>query len=407
MLHPFLWLLLLSVTMLVGSFLFGSIPLSTKLSEAKLRHLTAIGVGLLIGTSLVVIIPEGIETLYSQSDEAAYHRYPSAAAGDPLASSWQPERLPAQPFTIDRPLAATLADDDALAHTSSGVAKHVIIGWALILGFAVMFVIDQFNTLFKPSLSSSTHTPLPMDDDMEVEMGDDNMRMANLQNTQGDASTSHHAQPDASSAPSPVSTMTTTTTSTSMPSNAVNTGGTSPLVNGHGHGNSTKSMTPTIGLIVHAAADGIALGASASHPSLSMVVFLAIMLHKGPSAFALTTVLLSEGFSRTLVRKHLLLFSLAAPTGAITTYILLNLTSPENVPLETWTGFLLVFSGGTFLFVAMHALQELMPHAHANHHHHHHPSAKHRPAPSLDRSHVLCIFLGMFLPVILNMGHSH
>ncbi|CAO3650205.1 unnamed protein product [Cunninghamella blakesleeana] len=168
----------------------------------------------------------------------------------------------------------------------------------------------------------------------------------------------------------------------------------------------SHSMTPTIGLIVHAAADGIALGASATHPKLSMVVFFAIMLHKGPSAFALTTVLLAEGFSRLEVRKHLLLFSLAAPTGALTTYIFLAMTtSPDDhFSLEYWTGILLLFSGGTFLYVAMHALQELQQQSSSSsssyHHHHHHDE-------KLDRSSVICILIGMILPMILNLGHSH
>ena len=51
------------------------------------------------------------------------------------------------------------------------------------------------------------------------------------------------------------------------------------------------SITATLGLVVHAAADGIALGASATtqHLQMEMIVFFAIMLHKVfdkyPSAF--------------------------------------------------------------------------------------------------------------------------
>lgn len=45
---------------------------------------------------------------------------------------------------------------------------------------------------------------------------------------------------------------------------------------------SGKGMTATIGLVVHAAADGIAMGAAAStaRSDLQIIVFLAIMLHK-------------------------------------------------------------------------------------------------------------------------------
>lgn len=43
-----------------------------------------------------------------------------------------------------------------------------------------------------------------------------------------------------------------------------------------------RTFTATLGLLVHAAADGIALGAAAttSHSEVEMIVFVAIMLHK-------------------------------------------------------------------------------------------------------------------------------
>ncbi|CEJ03157.1 hypothetical protein RMCBS344292_17145 [Rhizopus microsporus] len=147
------------------------------------------------------------------------------------------------------------------------------------------------------------------------------------------------------------------------------------------------NATPTVGLIVHAAADGIALGASVSDPQLSMVVFFAIMLHKAPSAFALTTVLLNQGLSRARVRKHLLMFSLSAPLGAIVTYFSLQFVYTLH-NLNYWTGLLLLFSGGTFLYVAMHAIQE-------------------SDDEQQKQKRVSCILLGMVIPFILNLNHSH
>lgn len=43
-----------------------------------------------------------------------------------------------------------------------------------------------------------------------------------------------------------------------------------------------RSVTATLGLVVHAAADGVALGAAAttSQADVELIVFLAIMLHK-------------------------------------------------------------------------------------------------------------------------------
>lgn len=45
---------------------------------------------------------------------------------------------------------------------------------------------------------------------------------------------------------------------------------------------SEHGLTATIGLVVHSAADGVALGAAAStaHHDVEIIVFLAIMLHK-------------------------------------------------------------------------------------------------------------------------------
>ena len=51
---------------------------------------------------------------------------------------------------------------------------------------------------------------------------------------------------------------------------------------GRSSGRGAVSWTATLGLVVHAAADGIALGAAATtnQTDVEMIVFLAIMLHK-------------------------------------------------------------------------------------------------------------------------------
>ncbi|VDO63554.1 unnamed protein product [Onchocerca flexuosa] len=50
--------------MFVGSFLAGLIPLAFSMSEKRTRLLSTFGAGLLVGTALSVIIPEGVEALY-------------------------------------------------------------------------------------------------------------------------------------------------------------------------------------------------------------------------------------------------------------------------------------------------------------------------------------------------------
>jgi zinc transporter 9 len=85
---------------------------------------------------------------------------------------------------------------------------------------------------------------------------------------------------------------------------------------------------------------------------LEAIVFLAIMLHKAPAAFGLSAVLLRAGLAKRQARGHLIVFSLAAPVGAIVTWILLNVLGSEGAGgegIQWWTGVLLLFSGGTFL----------------------------------------------------------
>lgn len=55
---------------------------------------------------------------------------------------------------------------------------------------------------------------------------------------------------------------------------------------GHCHQQDTcKGLNATLGLVIHGAADGIALGASSrsGSGSLGLIVFMAVLVHKGTS----------------------------------------------------------------------------------------------------------------------------
>ncbi|KAF5101912.1 hypothetical protein D0Z00_000567 [Geotrichum galactomycetum] len=125
----------------------------------------------------------------------------------------------------------------------------------------------------------------------------------------------------------------------------------------HQH-DSVKSTS--VGLVIHALADGIALGASVAteNSALEAIIFLAIMVHKAPAAFGLAAVVLQAGgVSR--AKKTLAIFSLSAPIGAILTYLVITiLGSSDTALIQWWTAILLIFSGGTFLYVAVHVMQE-------------------------------------------------
>lgn len=116
----------------------------------------------------------------------------------------------------------------------------------------------------------------------------------------------------------------------------------------------SRSVSTTTGLVIHAAADGIAMGASSStsNARLGFIVFFAILIHKAPAAFGLTSVLLRQGLSKRAARGHLLVFSLAAPFGAIATWLLIAVlggSKLDGANGQWWTGMLLLFSAGTFL----------------------------------------------------------
>ncbi|KAK6039875.1 hypothetical protein COOONC_22620 [Cooperia oncophora] len=85
------------------------------------------------------------------------------------------------------------------------------------------------------------------------------------------------------------------------------------------------------------------------------------MLHKAPAAFGLVSFLLMEGIDVRSARKHLLVFSFAAPFAAVVTFAVIESLGRDSLwSSESSTGVLMLFSAGTFLFVAtVHVLPEL------------------------------------------------
>ncbi|KAG0436005.1 hypothetical protein HPB47_018202 [Ixodes persulcatus] len=162
-----------------------------------------------------------------------------------------------------------------------------------------------------------------------------------------------------------------------------------------------SSVTATLGLIVHAAADGVALGAAATTSNLDTEAV-------APAAFALVSFLMHEAVERTTIRKHLLIFSLAAPLLALITFFAINRGATESIGSLHATGVALLFSAGTFLYVAtVHVLPELVV-RHSNHQ----GDARGRGgAPSSDgftKTDVLTIVVGALMPVLLTLGrHGH
>jgi solute carrier family 39 (zinc transporter), member 9 len=123
------------------------------------------------------------------------------------------------------------------------------------------------------------------------------------------------------------------------------------------------------------------------HTHLEWVLFFAILLHKAPTAFGLSTFLLQKGLPRERVLRHLTVFCASTPISAITTYLLIG--GGDSHLLQFRTGLLLLFSAGTFVYVAtVHILPEITS------------NSLHR---KLSKMQVFLLLLGMLTSVLLTI----
>lgn len=311
---PFVTICVLGLVMGIASFAAGCVPLVLSLNEARIRQISAIGIGILVGTSMIVIVPEGVDTLYKSNADSSFNRQ--------------------------------------------------CVGLSLFFGFLLMYCIDKIPSV----ILNGMRGPQEKSSDETIFMA----RMSSSRNSNENSRLSHDEldridhELDAD----------------------FNMSGK------HEPAEPRKSLSTMVGLVIHAFADGIALGASASSGSgtLELIVFIAIMVHKAPASFGLSTVLIRDNQSPRKVRLNLLIFACSAPLGALTTWLIILLLGSEDHDLiQWWTGSLLILSGGTFLFVAMHVMQELNEH----------DSETHRSiAESTPVSDLALSLVGMGLPLL-------
>lgn len=112
-------------------------------------------------------------------------------------------------------------------------------------------------------------------------------------------------------------------------------------------------LTAFVGMSVHTAFDGIALG-SAITEGVGLTAFIAILAHKIPSSLSLASLLKTEGRSHRSVLLFSAAFGLMVPIGALGYFLLDTL-----IPFERFSPLALAFSAGSFLYVAV---SDLLPH---------------------------------------------
>lgn len=348
--------------MLLCSFLAGLVPLAFRLSDSKSRLLALLGSGILVGTALSIIIPEGVDSLYNP--HTSQPMLPVLAKSDPAIKH-------AESQYVSHKASSTTKHPDIVADTPSegqNRSKTWLVGISLIFGFVLMLMIDQLSIyqsggghyhgpeIMHTNSVRTDYTLTCQDDDVDIglEEGeeDDKPIVANTSDNKPLRET-HKITMRPATVEGPESLGTSVNPNRYYDHSR------------HGMNYKVKNtkVTPTLGLVIHAAADGIALGAAAttSHRDVEMIIFLAIMLHKAPAAFSLVVLLLHNGLRPTSIRRHLLAFSMSAPIAAIVTYYGLSQSGKEALRQNNATGLAMLFSAGTFLFVAtVHVMPELI-----------------------------------------------
>ncbi|MEQ2268078.1 hypothetical protein XENORESO_014833 [Xenotaenia resolanae] len=108
------------------------------------------------------------------------------------------------------------------------------------------------------------------------------------------------------------------------------------------------------------------------------------------------------GLERNRIRKHLLVFALAAPVLAMITFLGLSQSSKEALSDINATGVAMLFSAGTFLYVAtVHVLPEVGGGGHS------HAPAGGNGGMGLSKVEVGALVLGCLIPLVLSIGHHH
>ncbi|KAJ2083956.1 hypothetical protein H4R24_000399 [Coemansia sp. RSA 988] len=363
-------LILEGLAMFAGSWAAGCVPLYVRMDQGKFCILALFGAGLLIGAALAVILPEGIETL-------------------------------------SRAMLANQKSDDLVE------SMNTTIGWSLVAGFCTMFLID--NLFPSPHAdhhpkNDSEHAIGVQDNDSAACLEEISMSSQNHHDGSADSEFTLHNPHDhftlqqmdrqyqqrRHSTDGSLSPLPMTTINTREPEVSGSDGWQNQI-----HKQSQwrrilaqlgMALSPCrlpstlIGILVHSCADGLALGAAVAasaaaqtgtdehSSSLEIIVFLALLLHKAPAAFGLITTLKQQGFARYKLGIWLTVFAASAPLAALVTFAVFLLVNPtsnqhelremDEPAVQPWTGIIMLYSAGTFLYVAMaHTLTEAVQHA--------------------------------------------
>lgn len=262
-------LFIVCILMGVCTYAVGTLPLAFQLSRRSLRKLELFGAGLLLGAAMTVVIPEGIQNVYSDHSGSGGH------------------------------------DDEGL------MSPKDVVALCLLTGFLFMLIVHQQMVAHSMERLENAGAPVALEEQTESTV---------------------QWRPVAESV--------------SDPWYAV--------------------LSGMLGILMHAVADGVAMGSSveSADVSLRLIVMIAVLVHKAPASIGICTLLMARQLPRKHIRMAIAVFAATTPISALLTYGilqgLLSATGSTHAQIGAREmGAILSFSGGTFLFVAIHAVMEL------------------------------------------------
>lgn len=385
-LKVFLKLVLLSGVITVFTYWFGIIPIKLPILkkyllkrrnnnfsqlnfdiDTWLEKFTILCNGILIGVALLIVIPEGIETF--------------------------------------------------IEYLSTNDSKDVNISMiclSILVGFAAMHVIDNNQLLLQAANDSDIDSPLAEDSedkdpntliqDIIIDFASDSTNFASLNYQQ---TTNNENIDDVLS---------------SQQSGFFSFLNFTPTFIWPLFCKVIRYETILIGVLFHSLADGIAFGSSflSENSSFQIAMILAIVIHKFPTSFSIGCILFNKysrlisnpdslSFSATipefqhqskikytidqLVKFEMWIFAICLPLAAILTFSLVHLIIPN---IELFAAILLLFSGGTFLYVAVHVING----DDSSHQHH---SSNNGAFAVPGRSKIILNVVGMFVPLFFSL----
>ncbi|MFQ5451110.1 MAG: ZIP family metal transporter [Nitrospinaceae bacterium] len=129
-----------------------------------------------------------------------------------------------------------------------------------------------------------------------------------------------------------------------------------------------------VGIGFHSILDGMAIGAG-SMMNLSLVIILAVTIHKFPASLALSSLLVrGGGYSREKILLSMFIFALATPLGALLSIFIFQ--GLDDYVIASALG----VSAGTFLFISV---ADLLPAVYEEH-------------ENKEYKNLICLCLGIF-----------